>query len=533
MRSRTLLSLLSLSLAAVVPVSLPGPAGAAASPTLAWSQSVPSSDRTSAPTIADVNGDGVPEIVVGNQDGWLRVLDAGTGQNIAGWPQPVIVSGGATAVDGTAAVADLDNNGGRQIIVPAGSTWKPNQQGGVVVFNADGGVRCRFQTIDQMNVWAGGVGADGYSDGVFSSPAIGDVDGDGHPDIVFGAWDLRVHAIDRNCHELSGFPYNVDDTEWSSPALYDIDGDGRMEIFIGGDQSPGGISDWSGGEFRALDWAGGGVRELWRTRTDDVITSSPAIGDIDGDGRLEAVVGAGDFYHRGDSTKVFAWHLDDGSALAGWPVNTGAVTYSSPALGDLDGDGRLDVVIGSRDGIVRAYKGNGQLIWAHHTRFNTGPAQFANASPIIADLNGDGRNDVGVGNEWGFFLLEGGTGNELSAVNTWVSFEAAGAVGNFGPKGWKLITVGFVQPTNTTFMQAFNIPAPGVTPPWPMFRKTADHLAAPPSGGDPLPPGACAAQLESAAAPERRFDPRLLGARAPTAACSRSARRSWGVAPVA
>ena len=53
-------------------------------------------------------------------------------------------------------------------------------------------------------------------------------------------------------------------------------------------------------------------------------------------------------------------------------------------------------------------------------------------------MNGDGRNDVGVGNDWGFFVLDGLTGNELYSVNEFYSFEAAGAVGNFGSLGWRL-----------------------------------------------------------------------------------------------
>src|SRR6185503_12918719 len=93
------------------------------------------------------------------------------------------------------------------------------------------------------------------------------------PDIVFGSWDHYVHAIDRNCHEISGFPYNVGDTVWSSPALYDVDHDGRLEIFVGNDYL--GTSAFSGGVFHALDWQNGGVRQLWSRGIADVIQSSP------------------------------------------------------------------------------------------------------------------------------------------------------------------------------------------------------------------------------------------------------------------
>ena len=70
-----------------------------------------------------------------------------------------------------------------------------------------------------------------------------------------------------------------------------------------------------------------------------MVYSSPALGDLDGDGHLEVVVGS-------DDGKVYAWH-HDGTPVAGWPQTTGDVVDSSPALGDLDGDGHLEVVVGS------------------------------------------------------------------------------------------------------------------------------------------------------------------------------------------
>ena len=73
-------------------------------------------------------------------------------------------------------------------------------------------------------------------------------------------------------------------------------------------------------------------------------------------------------------------------------------------------------------------------------------------------MNGDGHNDVGVGNDWGFFVLDGRTGNELSSVNKLLSFEAAGAVGNFGALGWRLDHLRFDTPNNTTLIAGVQHP---------------------------------------------------------------------------
>src|SRR3546814_7940021 len=70
-------------------------------------------------------------------------------------------------------------------------------------------------------------------------------------------------------------------------------------------------------EMRISDWSSDVCSS--DLQVDDVIHSSPAIGDIDGDGRPEAVVGGGNYYNRGDGRKVFAWHVDDGSTVPGWP----------------------------------------------------------------------------------------------------------------------------------------------------------------------------------------------------------------------
>jgi hypothetical protein len=447
------------------------------SATPSWTDTSNGWDRSSSPTIADVNGDGRPEIVIGHQNGLLHVIGGANGRDIPGWPQQA-----GAAIDSTPAVGDLFNNGQKEVVVGLGSLWVRNQQGGVAVFNANGSLHCRFRTLDDGSVWANTGVPDGYTEPVFSSPAIGDINGDGYPDIVFGSFDSHIYAIDRNCNKI--MDYYVEDSVWSSPALYDVNGDGRMEIFIGSDQAPGGIHNGTGGTFRALQWspgAPGNAQVLWQHQLNDTVFSSPAVGDIDGDGRPEVVVGGGNFYNGSDGRKVFAWHVDDGSSIPGWPVATGGSTMPSPALGDLTGNGVPEVVASSTDGWVRAYNGNGSLRWATHLwAFSPQQAGGPAASPIIADMNGDGRNDVGVGNNYGYFVLNGINGAITATLDTLESHESAGAVGNFGSGvGWRLVVAGFNTPNLTSRLQAFAMPAPRTTPPWPMFRRDPLHQAGP------------------------------------------------------
>ncbi|OYT52617.1 MAG: hypothetical protein B6U72_07640 [Candidatus Altiarchaeales archaeon ex4484_2] len=75
----------------------------------------------------------------------------------------------------------------------------------------------------------------------------------------------------------------------------------------------------------------------WPKLTGGAVASSPALGDLDGDGRLEVVIGSYD-------GRVYAWH-HNGSEVDGWPKLTGGAVASSPA--DLDGDGDVEVIAGS------------------------------------------------------------------------------------------------------------------------------------------------------------------------------------------
>ena len=495
MQFRRTLSSIAVTLAATAlpMVAFPTPVGAA--PTLAWDLHFNGWDRASSPAIADVDGNGIDDVVVGHEDGWVKIFKDGTQNYMPGWPQPAIISGNApTAIESSPTVADLDRDGVPEIIMGVGSTFVANQPGGVVVFNRNGSVRCRWAGVDNMRVWGMIASPDGYPEGVFATPAVGDVDGDGFPDMVFGGWDSYIHVLNRNCQETVPRFFN-DDTIWSSPSLYDVDGDGRMEIFTGGDSHAGPSEFHPGGMVRALDWRNGQLVQMWKQKPGDVVHSSVAIGDINGDGRLEVVHGAGDFYNNADSNKVFAWHVEDGSPVPGWPQSTGGVTWSSPSLADLTGDGVPEVVIGSRDHNVHAWRGNGQKLWTSNPGAGLpypNPSARVQGSPMVGDVTGDGRPEVVIGSDFGMFVLDGASGGRVgNPLYVGLSHETTPALGNFGPNGWRIITVGFDTPGNFTKIRAYSVPAPGKTPEWPMWRKNARRLGANPSDGPVLPPGYC------------------------------------------
>lgn len=126
--------------------------------------------------------------------------------------------------------------------------------------------------------------------------------------------------------------------------------------------------------------------------------SSFPLGDLDGDGTLEVVVTTPD--NSGAPDRIIA--LKD--VPGGSPPVQAMWTFTSPqppgpwgfdqysaALADADGDGLLDVFFSSKDGFVRALKGTtGQIIWEFDTD------HFIEAGPMISDLDGDGRQEIVV-----------------------------------------------------------------------------------------------------------------------------------------
>lgn len=125
---------------------------------------------------------------------------------------------------------------------------------------------------------------------------------------------------------------------------------------------------------------------VWKAKASGKVRPAPALADLDGDGAVDVVVGD-------ESGALRALHGGTGAPL--WTVKTGTNEYNArgfiaaAAIADLDGDGRDDVVAGARDGILTAYRGaDGAVLWQKMR------GSGIHASPTIADFDLDGRPEV-------------------------------------------------------------------------------------------------------------------------------------------
>jgi hypothetical protein len=353
--------------------------------------------------VVDLNGDGKKEIITGSIDGYVTVVD-GAFYHVA-WDKNMadyLPGYDHTRIQAGLAAADLDNDGRIELVVATGGADPINGDGPgaiiVLTYVGDGEV---FQLAPGWPVMAfdelGAKGdlPDGHPDGFTSTPALGDIDGDGTKEIVIGGMDRRLHAFHYNGTYVAGWPlareYGISRDSRSTAALADLDGDGVLDILIG--------SNNFSIPFCANPYLFYGMKGTsvplpgWPYSTTQNIESSPAIGDINNDGSVDVVFGTGDFYENcgqpSDGKKVYALNRF-GQPLPGWPVRTNANMVNSPALGDLDNDGTPEVVIHTQDTLY-AWHGDGSLVQGFpvHGEYN-----LRHASPVLADVDGDSQIEI-------------------------------------------------------------------------------------------------------------------------------------------
>ncbi|HEX9951076.1 MAG TPA: FG-GAP-like repeat-containing protein [Rubricoccaceae bacterium] len=271
-------------------------------------------------------------------------------------------------------------------------------------------------------------------------PALADLDGDGDPDLLVGSeTGLDVSgrarlAFYRNIGTATAPDFELADADYLSlaydyggygPVAGDLDGDGDLDLLVGGFNGRFALLRNAGTATApafALDAETAGARGFGGVDAGQYARG--ALGDLDGDGDLDLVTGASSGrvrVHRNVGTPQAASFLVEANGspqapdvafalAAGIPDVVGQ--DSAPALADLDGDGDLDLLVGTATGAVLTFRNTGTRTAPAFTAEAPLVAGRRRTAPALADADGDGDLDLFAGTDAGgvlFWRRSGGT----------------------------------------------------------------------------------------------------------------------------
>lgn len=365
---------------------------------------IPHEVQRSGMLVLDLNGDGKKEMIFGSIDGFVTVVNGASYQ--VAWDKNMadyLDGYSKTRLQSSLAAADLNGDGNVEIVVATGGADPVDGDGpGALIVLTYVGGRDYFEMMSGWPVLAfDALGPsnrpDGHPDGYTSTPSLGDIDGDGDLEIVIGGMDRRIHAFHHDGTYVLGWPLDrargMLRESRSTASLADLDGDGKLDIIIGSNNY--GIPSCANPYHFYAFKGDSTLMSGFPYSTTQNIESSPAVGDIDGDGSLDIIFGTGDFNENcgqpSDGKKVYALNRR-GQLLTGWPVTTNANMVNSPALGDLDNDGTPEVVIHTQNTLY-AWHGDGSNVQGFPVTNNNG-FNLRHASPVLADIDGDSQVEI-------------------------------------------------------------------------------------------------------------------------------------------
>ncbi len=170
-----------------------------------------------------------------------------------------------------------------------------------------------------------------------ASPAVGDLRADGQMEVITAFPNGYVYAYSATGTLLPNWPRYTGGTVYGSPALADLRGDGLLEVVVASDN--GWINAWNADGSNVTGWpqyAGYGAAH--GNGFQPGFIAAPAIGDLFGNGQMDVVAASVDHY-------LYAWG-PTGNLLGGFPINLWDTAVDTPALVDLNNTGQLDIVVG-------------------------------------------------------------------------------------------------------------------------------------------------------------------------------------------
>jgi len=387
----------------------------------------------SSPITGDMDNDGQLEVAIVDRDGNIFVYK-NNGELLSGWPKYYAGYAGGNYM-ASVALADIDKDNFQELIVVDVSLGNSYLR----VYNYDGSLNWEASIEEPWRDW--------------SSPLVGDIDGDGSLDIIYVASHM-VYAFDNNGQAKAGWPQSLVNNEYhgSNAALSDINNDGKLELVYGVQWNGNGTATYF--KTYVLDYLGS-VMPGWPKKIDwgpySVSEEGASVADINNDGQKEIIIN--------DTWAVYVYDIK-GNLLPGWPLSLSwgmkelsvadinndnnleiviatwgklyafnhlasilpgfplDVEASGIALANIDQDKLPEIIVGDWINNLYAFNGDGSLV-------NNFPIITKNGligTPAIVDLDQDGKNEIIMSSLDGYIyaLKTSGVSNNK---NSWPMFQ--------------------------------------------------------------------------------------------------------------